>query len=320
VTATVPIQLPSERRPARIGQATAVEQSRAIAEVQAAVIVAQQNPRDTQYALQSMRDSCVNPRLAARAFFAFPRGGERVAGPSIHLARELARIWGNISYGVSEMLRDDDHGQSEMQAYAWDLETNARVATGFIVPHKRDTKRGVKTLTDMRDIYENNANNGARRVGITDKQLEERLEKPSSRWTGQDIAQLGTLYTSLQRGEVNRDTEFPAQTGVTAAEIRRERPAASAQAEPAEQRDRRTAERHLFAVLGELGVTDRGDRLAVYSALKATPVATTNDLDPADLESIVAALEPIKALPAEDRQAEIAGLIVDGKKLTGGTA
>jgi hypothetical protein len=264
------------------------------------------------------------------------------------------------------MLRDDDHGQSEMQAYAWDLETNARVATGFIVPHKRDTKRGVKTLTDMRDIYENNANNGARRVrenifsvlplwftdeaqelcaktneeggglplpqrvanmlthwaaiGITDKQLEERLEKPSSRWTGQDIAQLGTLYTSLQRGEVNRDTEFPAQTGVTAAEIRRERPAASAQAEPAEQRDRRTAERHLFAVLGELGVTDRGDRLAVYSALKATPVATTNDLDPADLESIVAALEPIKALPAEDRQAEIAGLIVDGKKLTGGTA
>jgi hypothetical protein len=30
--------------------------------------------------------------------------------------------------------------------------------------------------------------------------------------------------------------------------------------------------------------------------------------------------EPIKALPAEDRQAEIAGLIVDGKKLTGGPA
>ncbi|MEU0634410.1 hypothetical protein ABZ355_45050, partial [Streptomyces sp. NPDC005989] len=28
----------------------------------------------------------------------------------------------------------------------------------------RDTKNGPKVLTDMRDIYENNANNGARRV------------------------------------------------------------------------------------------------------------------------------------------------------------
>jgi hypothetical protein len=51
-----------------------------------------------------------------------------------------------------------------MNAYSWDVEKNTRTSSTFIVPHKRDQKGGPKALTDMRDIYENNANNGARRV------------------------------------------------------------------------------------------------------------------------------------------------------------
>lgn len=148
----------------RVGQGTAVEQSRAVAQVQAAVFIAQQCPRDVPSALIEMRDSCNQMRLAEKAFFRYSRGSGQITGPSIHLARELARCWGNIDYGLTEMLRDDQHGQSEMQAYAWDLQRNTRNASTFIVPHKRDTKTGVKALTDMRDVYENNANNGARRV------------------------------------------------------------------------------------------------------------------------------------------------------------
>lgn len=151
-------------RPARVGQATAVEQSRAVAEVHAAILVAQQCPRDVQAALNQMRESCQMKALAERAFFRFSRGGSTVSGPSVHLARELARCWGNIQYGVAEMSRDDDHGQSEMLAYAWDVQTNARASTVFIVPHKRDKRSGPERLTDMRDVYENNANAGARRV------------------------------------------------------------------------------------------------------------------------------------------------------------
>lgn len=105
---------------------------------------------------------------------------------------------------------------------------------------------------------------------------------------------------------------------VNADYIDAEPPAAiEAPAEPG-QRDRRTAERHLFALLGDLGIRDRDDRLAVYSALKSQPIASTDDLDAADIESIVAALGTVKDMPDEDRQAEVAGLIVDGKKLTGG--
>lgn len=156
------IALPSDNH--RVGQATAVEQSRAAAEVHAAILVAQQCPRDTQKAKAMMEDSCRQMELAERAFFQFRRGGSPVTGATVHLAKELARCWGNIQYGVQELRRDDGHGQSEMQAFAWDVETNARTSTVFIVPHKRDKKDGPESLTDMRDIYENNANSGARRV------------------------------------------------------------------------------------------------------------------------------------------------------------
>lgn len=147
-----------------VSQATAIEQSRVVAEVQAAVLVAQQNRRNKAFATEEMWDATSRRSFAERAFFKFPRGGQSVSGPSIHLARELARCWGNIQFGVTELRRDDANGVSEMQAYAWDLETNARNSTTFIVPHKRDTQQGAKELVDMRDIYENNANNGARRL------------------------------------------------------------------------------------------------------------------------------------------------------------
>lgn len=147
----------------RIGQSTAIEQSRAVAEVQAAIFVAQNAPRDTTKAQLEIRTSCSQRYLAEKAFYAYKRGGAQVTGATVHLARELARCWGNVQYGVVELERDDQRGQSEMMAYAWDVQTNTRVEMRFIVPHYRSSVDG-KKLTDLRDIYENNANNGARRM------------------------------------------------------------------------------------------------------------------------------------------------------------
>lgn len=110
-----------------------------------------------------MLDACSQMALAEKAFYRYNRGGQ-VTGPSVHLARELARCWGNINSGVKELYRNDFALHSEMLAYAWDIETNTRQEHGFIVPHKRDTKSGVVALDDMRSIYENNANAGARRL------------------------------------------------------------------------------------------------------------------------------------------------------------
>ena len=62
------------------------------------------------------------------------------------------------------MRRDDEYRQSEMQAWAWDVEANTRHVLTFIVPHAKFAKGKVEALLDLRDIYENNANNGARRL------------------------------------------------------------------------------------------------------------------------------------------------------------
>lgn len=145
----------------QISQATEVERSRAVAEVQAAVLVAKQMPRDMGRAIADMKDACARLSLANRAFYSVPNRGN---GPSVHLARELARIWGNMKYGVKELRRDDDAGESEVQAYAWDLETNSYTERTFIAPHVRMVRGERKMLTDIGDIYLSNQNVGARAV------------------------------------------------------------------------------------------------------------------------------------------------------------
>lgn len=160
---------PAVPAPGWLGQATAVEQSRAVAEVAGAIMVARQVPRRVDAARAAMQTSCRMKRLADRAFFSFRRGKTPVIGPTIHLARELARCWQNIQYGIAELRRDDVNGLSEMQAFAWDVEANTRASTIFIVPHGRDItdddgKQYRKPLESLRDVYENNANMGSRRL------------------------------------------------------------------------------------------------------------------------------------------------------------
>lgn len=145
-------------------QSTEIERSRAVAQVQAAYVMAQQRPRDETICLERGLRACRTMEVADGAFYKFKRGDGSVTGPSIQLAVELALAWGNIDYGIVELSRNDEARESEMLAYAVDLETNVRSSLGFIVPHIRDTKSGPKALTDVRDIYENNANMGARRL------------------------------------------------------------------------------------------------------------------------------------------------------------
>jgi hypothetical protein len=111
-----------------------------------------------------MRRACDELALAERAFYRYRRSDKTVSDASIHLARELARCWGNIDYGIAELRRDDLARQSEMKAWAWDQETNARPSTTFIVPHERDREGKRVPLDSLRDVYENNANMGGRRV------------------------------------------------------------------------------------------------------------------------------------------------------------
>jgi len=155
--------LPSDftRQPDRsIGAEVAI--SRQAQEVQAAMVMAKKFPRDEFASHSRIMQACKRKNLAEHAEYEFPRGGTSVVGPSIRLAEVVAQCWGNIDYGLMEL--EQKGGKSEVQAYAWDLETNTRRSITFSVPHIRTTKKGTQTLTDPRDIYELVANMGSRRV------------------------------------------------------------------------------------------------------------------------------------------------------------
>lgn len=140
----------------------ATESSRAVAEVQAALFIARTNPRDQKRAMDRILNACCRPSLAESAIYAYARGGSSITGPSIRLAEAVAQQWGNMQFGIREL--SNSGGKSEVQAFAWDVETNTRREITFTVPHIRHTKKGSYKLEDPRDIYELVANQGARRL------------------------------------------------------------------------------------------------------------------------------------------------------------
>lgn len=136
--------------------------SRQAQEVQAAMVIAKKFPRDEIEAYNRILRSCQRKSLAEQSMYEYPRGGQKVTGPSIRLAEALAQNWGNLDYGIIEL--EQKTGESSVMAYAWDLETNTRQTKIFTVKHERKANRQIKKLDDPRDIYELVANQGARRV------------------------------------------------------------------------------------------------------------------------------------------------------------
>lgn len=135
---------------------------RAVAEIQAQVFMAKQFPRDENQARARILRSCQRPGLASKAIYTYPKGGQRVTGPSIRLAEAIAQAWGNLDFNT--VILEQRENESVCLSYCWDVETNTRASRSFIVPHKISTKQGEKVLTDPREIYELAANQGARRL------------------------------------------------------------------------------------------------------------------------------------------------------------
>lgn len=141
---------------------TMVAQTREMAEAIGQMQMAKAFPRDVVAARDRILNACTRPKLAESACYTYVRGGTEVTGPSIRLAEMLAREYGNITFGIREL--EQRNGESTCEAFAWDMETNARQTKVFQVPHIRYTRAGARRLTDPRDIYELVANNGARRL------------------------------------------------------------------------------------------------------------------------------------------------------------
>lgn len=192
-----------------VAHGTAVEQARAVADVFAAADLALRKPRNEVRAEHAMLAACSRPSMAERAEYALPRGAEKnVTGPTVHLARELARIWGNITHGVVEISRDPERGQSELLAYSWDVESNTRSARTFIVPHTRDKNvwdnsgrkpRKVGTVAEPIDTQQDitNMNNS-----VAARQLREVIFSVLPQWFTEDaIARAAQTRVAIARGD-----------------------------------------------------------------------------------------------------------------------
>jgi hypothetical protein len=77
-------------------------------EIQATIISAKKFPRDELRSFEKLTKSCRRVSFAKEAEYVFPRGGINISGPSVNLAREAARVWGNIRYGLKIIADEED--------------------------------------------------------------------------------------------------------------------------------------------------------------------------------------------------------------------
>jgi hypothetical protein len=150
-----------------MGALATSDQQRAIAEVQAALMIARANPRDEIRAMDNILNAFTRPTLAEQSQYQYSKGGSDVSGPSIRSAEAIAQLWGNMQFGFRELSRGvsaDGVGYSEIEAFAWDVQSNTKRPTQFRVPHWRDKKNGGYQIKEEREIYELCANMAQRRV------------------------------------------------------------------------------------------------------------------------------------------------------------
>lgn len=206
--------------PAAQEQTTAlakVESSRAVAEVQAAIVVARRFPRDEEQVRQKILRACARPRLAEVAVWELPRGGQMRSGISIRLMEEVARLMGNLQYGWREIERRED--SSLCEAFAWDMESNVRPTRTFEVPHYRKAGGQLNRLTDPRDIYEYVASAAMRRVRSCVEQVvpSDVLEEAREACDKAVLAAIGPEFEQRIAGML----EAFGKVGVSAAQIRK---------------------------------------------------------------------------------------------------
>lgn len=135
-------------------------------EIQAAITIAKRFPRNEAGCFQKLMAAAGRASFAEDATYSFPRGDKEVTGPSVNLAREAARIWGNIRYGLY-VVRDDEDSRL-IRGFAWDVETNTKVEVedDFKKLIQRKVKGGkpgetIWLIPDERDLRELTNRRGA---------------------------------------------------------------------------------------------------------------------------------------------------------------
>jgi len=198
------------------------ESQRAMAETQAAMLMAVKRPRTETQSQLNLRRTLERKSFCEKAIYVFPRAGEKITGPSINLAREIARLWGNIKFGYKIVY--DVAMDRTVEGFAWDLETNSNITEQISfkkIREKKDYKTGklVASGVSERDLREITAKHGALAVrncilqliprDIVDDAVDNAVENLAKNIEKEDIkmVRVKTLHTYEEIGVFKADLE-----------------------------------------------------------------------------------------------------------------
>jgi hypothetical protein len=126
------------------------------------VATAKQYPRNLKRSVENaIAIVSMDQATAATCTYSLPRGGKSISGPSVHLAKILAQVWGNLR--VEAKVISVDATTITSQAVAFDLENNLAI--------KVEVKRSIMTRSgrmneDMQVVTGNAANSIALRNAV----------------------------------------------------------------------------------------------------------------------------------------------------------
>lgn len=203
----------------------------------------------------------INEEVAGGCFYAIPRDGKTIEGPSIRMAEIVANAWSNLH--AATRIKDDDGKFITAEAVVWDLERNVRL--GFEVRRRVTDRNGRRFKDDMVLMTMNAAMaiafrnavfkvvpsaftrpifNACRRVAVGDAQTLSARRDEALKYCSKhgvipervfaalgvtseldiDLDRLATLrglITAIGDGDTTIDDAFPDPTGAKAAEEKR---------------------------------------------------------------------------------------------------
>jgi len=139
--------------------AIAERQMAVMQEIQGAMVMAKKFPRDERQVFSDVVSDMGRKTMALSATYKYKRGGTEIKGPSVKLARAIARRWGNLRWGTEVIGDDGEH--VTIESFAWDVQdhnkktmqdrfsklvqrkvtdANGEQITKWVVPDERDLR------------------------------------------------------------------------------------------------------------------------------------------------------------------------------------
>jgi len=132
-------------------------------EVDMQVATARRWPRSVKAFLHAAKEmATLDEETAASCFYALPRDGKTVEGPSARLAEICASAWGHMR--IQSRIISEDERFITARGEAWDVQTN--VAIGYEVRRRITGRNGRKYSDDMVTVTANAASSIALRNAV----------------------------------------------------------------------------------------------------------------------------------------------------------